>query len=77
MPEVRARDSGVFPKESVRLKFTGTDFALGSFESEMKQESVSCNKHRKFIVHRSPGKPSKQTKQMKHITTADINMGAY
>jgi hypothetical protein len=43
MPDVRARDRGVFPVESMRLKFTGIDF--NSFESEIKQECVNPSKH--------------------------------
>jgi len=45
MPDVRARDSGVFPVESMRLKFIGIDFDLDSSESEMKQECVNPSKN--------------------------------
>jgi hypothetical protein len=45
MPDVRARDSGVFPMESMRLKFRGMDFDLDSSESEMKQECINPSKN--------------------------------
>lgn len=45
MPDVRATDSGVFPMESMRLKFIGIDFDLDSSESEMKQEGINSSKN--------------------------------
>jgi hypothetical protein len=48
IPVIRARDSGVFPEESIRLKFTGMDF--DSRDSEIKQRYVSPSKHPLFVI---------------------------
>jgi hypothetical protein len=49
IPVVKANDSGVLPEESVKLKFTGTDF--DSFESEIKYKHMYANSQQFFILN--------------------------
>jgi hypothetical protein len=68
IPVIRAKESGVFPEESIRLKFTGMDF--DSLDSEIKQWHVSPSKHPLFVIP-AIQKPSEQSNT---TTTSTLKM---